>query len=886
MKSSIQDQIKTLARLDIDKYVRRGTEKVEENVKIKLVIPLFELLGYDKVKDMDFEHHIRNRRADIALMFTNKPKLIVETKDLTESLDRHVDQALDYAFKKGVDWIVLTNGVETRLYKSYMTGVPSEDRILFSTSLENLPQSFSTLSHLASRESLRTAEKITKEAEKVRESVTAKILIKDLAECKEKLFKDLFGQFKGRYQADEKFKETIDSWAERVKMDLKDPLLIEKLCKEGAYTLINRVLFLRICEDKKHIKAKLCKDALAKWRQMVEKPSNLLDIAFREIADKFEGLYKAPLFDDISFEDIKWNEETINFVLDELGEYDFGKITKDILGRAYEQHITREERKQLGQFYTPDFVVNYILDNTLDVVLKEKPVQKIKILDPACGSGGFLMKAYDRLRTKYEQDGWADEVIHNEILKNNLYGIDINPFATQLTVMNLLLKDLEHPTGDINVIEGDALEKLENSFDLEIYQKESPLKNVTGTNKKLSQVKLLRNVPFHIVVANPPYITVWGIDNKTKKYLQKNYQCATGRFNTFTIFLERAIDLIPAGGRVGFVVPEGLLTHVEYQPIREYILAYSKILKIATMPRDTFTASVDVIVIILQKENDPKKRRDNQVQVTLHGDSSSITQVPTYNINQDLFLSNQYRMFFIFLTPDLQPVYKKVHSQTIPLGKLLEAQQGIIYSGLAKSKVFANSKLGKDYERILDGRDIARYQINYSLKAENRYLKYGKHLHRPREERLFLAPEKLLLQRKSLKLVATYDDEQFYGLNTLYILVPRQTEYKVTLKYLLALLNSSLMNWVYSKTWVGWQVTIPALDILPIKVPDVDIQQELEDLVDKMLTLNKQVNDPVFAHKKKDIEGEIEKTGQKINENVYQLYGITEKERQLVEGAV
>ncbi len=331
VKTPIQNQIKMLSQMDIDKYVRRGTEKVEENVKIKLTIPLLELLDYNKVRDMDFEHHIRNKRADIALMFKGKPKLIVETKDLAESLDRHVDQALDYAFKKGVDWIILTNGIEIRLYKSYMTGIPSEDRILFSTSLENLPKNFPTLSHLVSRESLQTAKKITKEAEKVRENVTAKILIKDLAECREKLFEDLLDQFETRYQADDKFKETIDSWAERVKMDIKDPLLIEKLCKEGAYTLINRILFLRICEDKKHIKAKLCKDALAKWRQMVEKPTNLLDIAFREIADKFEGLYKSPLFDDINFEDIEWSEETINFVLDELGEYDFSKITKDIL---------------------------------------------------------------------------------------------------------------------------------------------------------------------------------------------------------------------------------------------------------------------------------------------------------------------------------------------------------------------------------------------------------------------------------------------------------------------------------------------------------------------------------------------------------------------------
>lgn len=714
MKSSIQDQIKMLAQLDIDKYVRRGAEKVEENVKIKLTIPLLELLGYDRVRDMDFEHHIRNKRADIALMFKGKPKLIVETKDLTESLDRHVDQGLDYAFKKGVDWVVLTNGVGIRLYKSYMTGIPSEDRILFSTSLGNLPRSFPILSHLASRESLRTAKKITKEAEKVRENVTAKVLIKDLAECREKLFNDLFGQFKRRYQADEKFKETIDSWAERVKMDVKDPLLIEKLCKEGAYTLINRVLFLRICEDKKYIKTKLCKDALAKWRQMVEKPSSLLNIAFREIADKFEGLYKAPLFDDINFEDIRWNEETINFVLDELGEYDFSKITKDILGRAYEQHITREERKQLGQFYTPDFVIDYILDNTLDAVLKEKPVQKIKILDPACGSGGFLMKTYDRLRSRYKKEGWADEVIHKEILKNNLYGIDINPFATQLTVMNLLLKDLDRPTGDVNVVEGDALEKLENSFDLDIYRKDSPLKKVTGTNKKLSQVKLLRNAPFHTVVANPPYLRPHKISAKIKKELWKNYETYRKKADIYSCFIERGIELLDKGGLLGFITSDTWLTIDSFAKLRKYILDNCKVLSLVTLPSRVFEeATVNTVIFLLQREKTKQNRDENKVVVSKlfprNADRFVVEKIR--QIPQRYFTSSYQNIFDISWTKDKESTLKRARLGSAPLKDIVTLSFGL---KTGDDKMFIRKKrFSTQDKKLLRSRDFASYSIDY-----------------------------------------------------------------------------------------------------------------------------------------------------------------------------
>lgn len=303
MRKISENRLRDLVSLDVDKYVRRAGGRVEENVKIKLTLPLLELLGYDVQKDMDFEHHVRDKRADIALLFESVPKMIVETKDLDANLDYHVNQALDYALKEGVDWVVLTNGIEIRLYKSYITGLTPLDRKIFSTQLSELPQTFSSLAERISKENLQTAKRIIKEAEEVRETVTANILITDLAECKKRLFLDLLDQFKIRYKDDQKFKEIIDAWADRVNMSLDDPKLIEKLCTEGAYTLINRLLFLRICEDRGHIKAKFNKDMLKEWRAMVEKPSRMLGLAFTEIAEKFEGLYRAPLFDDIRFED-------------------------------------------------------------------------------------------------------------------------------------------------------------------------------------------------------------------------------------------------------------------------------------------------------------------------------------------------------------------------------------------------------------------------------------------------------------------------------------------------------------------------------------------------------------------------------------------------------
>ena len=307
MNQSEKD-IKKLANLNVDRYVRKASGACEGNVKIKIVIPLLNLLGYSTEEDMDFEHHVQNKRADIALLFDNKAKLLVEVKDLDEQLDKHVNQGLNYAYYKGIEWVILTNGIEIRIYKSFIAGISdAKDRLLFVTSLQKLPATLNILSELVGREHLKEARKLNEKAESVRENITAKVLVDDLSKCRERLFNNLLSQFKAKYVADKEFKDIIDTWASDVKMDISDPDLINKLCREGAYTLINRVLFLRICEDRRHIKSKLSKDSITKWREMVEKPSNLLYLAFSEIGERFEGLYKSPLFDSINFEDIDWD---------------------------------------------------------------------------------------------------------------------------------------------------------------------------------------------------------------------------------------------------------------------------------------------------------------------------------------------------------------------------------------------------------------------------------------------------------------------------------------------------------------------------------------------------------------------------------------------------
>lgn len=879
MEKGLKDKITRLAKLNISKYVKRGKKRVEENVKIKLTLPLLELLEYDAQKDMDFEHHVQNKRVDIALMFEDKPKLLVETKDLNENLDNHVSKTLDYACTKGVEWALLTNGVEIRLYKSFIEGVPPEDRKLFSTTLKELPKTFPFLAERISRENLKGAERMSKDAEAVRENVTAKILIKDLTECKDRLFRDLYDQFQVRYERDEKFRATIDSWADRVNMKLDDPHLINKLCLEGAYTLINRALFLRICEDKGHIKTKLNKAGLEKWKQMVEKPSRLLGLAFAEIADRFEGLYSAPLFDDIKYEDIKWDEADIDFILHTLSQHDFGEITKDILGQAYEQHISKEERKELGQFYTPDFIIGYILDRV------ELSPDK-KVLDLACGSGGFLVRAYDRIKEQYRKEGWQESAIHKELLNRNLYGIDINPFATQLTVMNLFLKDLEHPTRGLNIAEGDSLERLENYFDMEYFERATPVNTVAKSDKRYSHGKILRDMPFDIVVGNPPYISfgVRGSRDAARRkrnqleLLRQNYpNSAEYKISIYAIFIQRGIDMLKCGGYLGYVVPDSFLLGRYFSKLRKYILNTCEIKEVVLFTKDFWKLGIvgRPTLLILRKQPDDKKRKSNKITAKLYESVSELRkgQSRSYSYSQRYFERTAHNRFRLFFDGKSKSFVSKMEKASTNLGEIVSIHVGV-RSKVGQKKVISESKKGVNWKRgLISGGQVLRYLLKYEghfINIEPKLLWSGGW------NSEFISQNKILLRKTGDSLVATYDDNGFYHLDNLHSMVLKEKKYSLT--YILAILNSKLMNKYYQLISLEAgramaQTDIETLELLPIKVGSRTQVRKVTTLVDKILSLNEQLLKAENAVRQQKLKAEIKKIHQEIEREVSEIYG-------------
>ena len=414
---------------------------------------------------------------------------------------------------------------------------------------------------------------------------------------------------------------------------------------------------------------------------------------------------------------------------------------------------------------------------------------------------------------------------------------------------------------------------LKTGFDLENIEKQ--LREFTSKNKtkpffpwKLYFAEVFEKGGFDIVIANPPYVSVKDISNKDKKRFSEIFQTGRGRFNLFTLFLEKGHKLLRQSGVLTYILPEGLYSNVEYRFARKYLLDNSTILFVNLFSNRVFEAAVDTSVISVKNEQ------------------CQLNSFPVFRdlINFNIELKQKYlkdlpfALFPVSLTPLSKPIIDKLlYSGFELVEKILEIQQGIIYSGLSKDKVFFNKCMGNSHKKILDGRDVLKWKINWSKKIENKFIYYSNQLHRPREERLFLAKEKILVPRKSTKILAAYDDEQYYALNTAYLCLLKNEKFYI--KYILSCFNSKLINFFYTSLFFGWQITIPALNT--ISIPEIPKQEQklFVDIVDKILTITK---DKDYLDSP-DKQAQVNEYESQIDQLVYKLYDLEPDEIKIIE---
>ncbi|MCM8803501.1 MAG: N-6 DNA methylase [Candidatus Omnitrophica bacterium] len=545
----------------------------------------------------------RTLEADIVIFDKdNRAWLVIETKRLTEGgysekFDPNspsvIRQASEYAIGLGAPFFATCNGEVLVLFETFKEFVPLPQRKQKSYYLRKfIPEEF--------------AEVLLQDIVSLRLGITKwppldENFVERLKTLHRFISLPIFESLKKLLETDAKFRKKYSKWLDEQGFTYNEDTH-NKIAIEAAYLLMNKILFYKILETKyKDLPplskiSLLTKDALSKLKQK-------LDECFgTALRIDYKAVFQPGIYDEIPLpQDII---ETLNEFLDEVSTYDLDKIPSDIIGRIYEGLIPKEERHRLGQYYTPPAICDLITRmciNSPDAL----------VLDPGCGSGGFLVKSYYRILELINRKV-SDEKIHQKIL-NQLWGIDINQFAAHLSVINLTMRNINVRSDIVNILPMDFFK---------VFHEQKTLKPYKGLT--LDEAKGIYSLPlnFDAVVCNPPYTRQEQIGDKDyKEYIRKVALTFNGkqiemsaRAGIYVLFFTHSTHFLKEKGMMGYIVSNSWLDVEFGKDLQKFFLDNFKIHSIVEFDRRVFEeAAINTIIIILQKltGNRNKKERDS-----------------------------------------------------------------------------------------------------------------------------------------------------------------------------------------------------------------------------------------------------------------------------------
>lgn len=347
-------------------------------------------------------------------------------------------------------------------------------------------------------------------------------------------------------------------------------------CRESIYVQLNKILLIRIAEDKGLVNRMISNGGVEHYREFWDDFTryvdrdyvDLFEVASEELSEIYDRLYSRQIFDWELSENGDL-DEVIKKTFWHMNHYDFSDVNRDVLGHLYERHLPPEERKELGEFYTPTAVVDFILDRvgyTPDNALEQR---ENDLLDPACGSGTFLVRAAGRLLERLDRlNVTPREAI--ETVKNRLWGFDLNPFACHITEMNLLFQvidlykevkdeDPEYSLERFHIYQTDSLRR-QTQTNMSTLQSDALLRKYEKERREADQAKNRDDYGF--VVGNPPYVRIQNIPDGQAKEDYGDFTAAHHNYDLYMLFIEKASEWLneddegdrEKNGKLGFIV--------------------------------------------------------------------------------------------------------------------------------------------------------------------------------------------------------------------------------------------------------------------------------------------------------------------------------------------
>lgn len=737
--------------------------------------------------------------------------------------------------------------------------------------------------------------------------------------------------------------------------------------------IIDRIIFLRVAEDRG-----------------VENYGDLREACFGnnyyknivEIFKKADGKYNSGIF-DFSKDKITQNIEVDNKVIKEIindlyypkSPYEFSVISVEIIGNAYEQFLGKtitigknnasrrdafgesgqmpkakielkpEVRKAGGVYYTPEYIVDYIVENTVGEKIKgktPKEIANIKIVDPACGSGSFLLGAYkyllnyhieyySKIKDRAKFKGVKEDVIKEngdltiwikkQILRNNIFGVDIDSNAVEVTKLSLLMKCLEGESpasiqNNQDLFNERALPSLEDNIKCgnslignDFYESQSMLDFDEETQYKINCFdwedefkNVFKGGGFDIVIGNPP----WGADilKITRSYLTNKYKYVVD-YQSYQYFLFMLFNSLKENGLYGMIIPNTFSLNVLAKKSRDNFLNMGHLMQIVDLSNiDVFIGpKVRSTIFIGCKSN--LENTDCKI-LFMNNDKEYILK---HNVSYNEIKEAETWKIYLDDHNELTKLFDKIVSNCKTLSDYCNVKQGYIpYRTTTLTKRFgeqkakdivknrlwhSNIKESEDYQKELQGSDVKRYALNWS----GVYVKYGKWVSTYLPLEVF-SGERLLIREISGKspytLFAMYTDEVYVHNPSVLAVLPINKD--ISMKFILGLLNSRLIGEIFlyiaPKSKKGLFPKIIITDAKRLPIPNIDLNnkqdKEMHDkivtLVDNIITLNKKLSVEKNPNSITIINRQINAVDKQIDSLVYKLYNLNDEEVKIIEG--
>ncbi len=1022
---------------NLDEY--RSGRYNETKLRRDFIDPFFKALGWDVAntagsselyRDVVHEDSVKVRGStkapDYAFRIGGARKFFVEAKKPSVNLENDVRAAFQlrsYAWSAGLPISLLTDFEEFSIYDCRIEPANTDSPrvgLLCHFTYDKYVDHWDEIATLFSREAVLGGS------------------LERYIESKKKA--------RGTIAVDEAFLREIDSWREILAKNVhrNNPDLTIRELNSSVQNTIDRIVFLRICEDRGierfgQLKG-LLKGEMAVYARLVE--------LFKEADERYNsGLFH--FGDDpsrIGEPDrlalaLKIDDSALAEMIENLypprSPYRFSVIPAEILGHVYEQFLGKvislgedggveveykpEVRKAGGVYYTPTYIVDYIVENTVGKLLAGQTpttVSDLRILDPACGSGSFLIGAYQRLldwhlewytrhlvphlaagkaessrevlallppgglaganagagagagavgnaagaakrrgrprkssaaasrsATNGQRAGsfpifqaaggeWRLATAERKrILLNNIYGVDIDLAAVEVTKLSLQLKVLEGENREtlsqqLTLFKERALPDLGENIKCgnsligpDFYDRQTSLFDeeemyrVNAFDWEAEFPEIMGRGGFDAVIGNPPYITISGKQNShvsldVKNYAIARYKSAEYKINYFSLFIEKGIKLLSYGSRLGFIVPRAFMDNNYFKKLRKIILD-SCYLDTLVEIRDSVFNGAETggnVILVLIKSNFDETYSSNITNGAVVDDVHFFsTDSQAYvKMEQKDFREQQNFNFFIMNKEHFDLIVKIKNSNT-NLSEICSVYNGANTGNMAKI-LLSKEKVDYRYVKILEGKNISRYAIYWnglyicydpslrdkiditSLDTRQKKIDFAL-----RDPAIFHA-DKIILRQTADRLIGTFDDEHHITRHSTHLILMKKDISQINLKYILGLFNSRLLTYYYQKIIpeVGKafaEVKTVNVGQLPIRTidfsdpEDVARHDKMVGLVENMLDLNKRHADAKTGHEKTLLSRQIEATDRQIDALVYELYGLSEEEIAIVEDA-